>query len=246
MKFYNDFIGHDQSNKVLKFSGGDEENTFLENLKKMPEDWYYRNKIITYTYNDHGHRCKNINEIDFDNYILFVGCSHTEGVGVELENTYCNVVAKHLNLDYYNIALGASGLDVLEHNVSLWFRRFHKKPRYLIIQWPDHSRFCITDYNVEHISPKGSWNLGEYEKKFVAGSEILGFNSARKLLCRKLISSCLQQDIKLITISFSALSQYGYDDLIWRCVDYARDLSHSGIKSHLEIANKVIEETEKL
>ena len=52
-------------------------------------------------------------EIILNNYILFTGCSHTKGVGLALEDTYPYLLAQKLNCDYYNLALGGTGQDVM-------------------------------------------------------------------------------------------------------------------------------------
>ena len=85
MKFNKNFIGNNMPNKTVNFLGfTDSEERYLESIKTQPNDWYYKDRSFTYSYNEYGHRSKNISDIDLDNYILFTGCSHTEGVGLEL------------------------------------------------------------------------------------------------------------------------------------------------------------------
>ena len=102
-KLYEYLIGNEFSNTTLAYRGLDSEENLHINLASQPNDWYYRNKTITYQYNEYGHRCKSIHDIDLDNYILFAGCSHTEGVGLELETTFPYLVSNQLGNDYYNM-----------------------------------------------------------------------------------------------------------------------------------------------
>ena len=45
-------------------------------------------------YNTSGFRMsKELDDIDLDNYCLFLGSSHTEGVGVEIEQRYSTLVS---------------------------------------------------------------------------------------------------------------------------------------------------------
>jgi len=88
MIIYNDFLGSDNSNITLDFVGGDSKQQFNKNVLTQPIDWYYHDKKLTYSFNNQGHRSKNFKDIDQDNYILFTGCSHTMGIGLELEKTY--------------------------------------------------------------------------------------------------------------------------------------------------------------
>jgi len=73
MKFYNDFIGLDSYNKTMPYMpGADSKQQFIEHAKKQPPDWYYHTAELEYAFNDQGHRCKNFEDIDQDNYILFI------------------------------------------------------------------------------------------------------------------------------------------------------------------------------
>ena len=95
----NDFLGYHPKEHNVRFSGTDTSKIFLENLKTQSNDWYYRSNIISYDRNSNGHRCKNIDEIDLNNYILFIGCSHTEGIGLKLEDTYPYLLSNKLECD---------------------------------------------------------------------------------------------------------------------------------------------------
>ena len=117
MKFHeHNFIGHSYD-KIQHWSGSDSITLLAENLVKMPKDWYYRTHPITYEFNSFGHRSKELNAVDLENYILFTGCSHTEGVGLELSKTYSNIASQNIGSDYYNLGLGSTGIDILMHNL---------------------------------------------------------------------------------------------------------------------------------
>jgi len=237
MNFYNNFLGDENANQNLLFFGGDREDQYQQNLSNQPTDWLYRNLEITYDINSLGHRCKNINDIDLDNYTLYTGCSHTQGIGVRLEDSYPYLVSKNLNCDYYNLALGATGIDVLEYNVLTWFATVKKKPKCVVIQWPDHSRFASLYPGYKSLIENGSWSKDEHVQKFLASSEISGFFNARKQISYKLLKEVI--DVPIIDIHFTSLAPYSTepDNMWFRKVDLGRDLSHSGIKSHLGIAN---------
>lgn len=231
MKLYNEFIGNDERNSMLYFVGGDDEERFKKNLSIMPDDWYYRTHQITYNYNKFGHRCKNIEEIDLDNYIIFSGCSHTEGTGLELETTYPFLVSKMLQCDYYNLAIPASGQDVLVYNVLSWYFKVPKKPRLIMIQWPDHSRFASYDKERKNFLERGSWMEDQYVRDFIVDAENSGFFNARKKLGTLLVSNIVK-DVPIIKFNFSGQKLYDSDNMTMRKLDLARDQSHSGIKSH--------------
>ena len=54
MILYNDFLGNDLFNVTLDFVGGDSKKQFNKNSSIQPSDWYYHNKELTYSFNNHG------------------------------------------------------------------------------------------------------------------------------------------------------------------------------------------------
>jgi len=235
MKLYNDFIGEDISNTTVAFTGGEDEKSFKANKKKQPKDWYYRKAKIEYTFNSYGHRCKDVSELDFDNYVLYTGCSHTQGIGLELEKTYPYLIAQELGHDYYNLGIPATGIDVLEYNLLTWFFKFKKKPKAVVIQWPDHSRFISCYPGYSNLIPNGSWSKDKDSQKLLVNGENTGFFHARKHLCYELIHNVV--DVPIIKFNYGGQVSYDKYELILKRLDYARDLSHSGIKSHQAFAN---------
>jgi len=233
------FIGQDYANCISDFTSGDTEEHYLAALKTQPADWYYANKKITYQYNENGHRCTSIKDLNFDNYILFAGCSHTEGVGLELETSYPYLVSQALGCDYYNLAISASGIDTLEYNIVHWFLQFKKKPKYVFVQWPDHSRFISLYPGYKNILPNGSWCTSTDEKKFFVAGESTGFFNGRKFISTNLIKNII--DVPLITVNLSCMALYDNFSLSWKGIDFARDLGHYGIKSHKVLVDKLLQ-----
>ena len=126
-KINNGFLGYRNSSEIEYFSGSDTEELFNENLRTKPVDWIYRTKQISYVRNKNGHRCNEL-EILKNEYILYTGCSHTEGIGIALEDSYAYISSKNLGTDYYNLGLGGSGIDAMIYNLSVWFAITPKKP----------------------------------------------------------------------------------------------------------------------
>jgi hypothetical protein len=230
MRIYNDFIGSDDSNTTLKFIGGDSKKQFIKSTKEMPKDWYYNNTEILYEYNNLGHRCKNFEDLDQTNYILFIGCSHTMGVGLELEKTYPYLLSEKLKMDYYNLAVPATGNDVLEYNLLTWFFKVNKKPKLVVIQWPDQSRFMEYDELRNHALECGTWSTDPNYMSFVVNAEDTGMFSARVAMVENIIKNIIE--IPMITFNFGNQRGYGIYDLHMSRIDRARDLGHAGIESH--------------
>lgn len=242
MRIYNDFIGSDDSNTTLKFISGDSEKQFIQAIEKMPKDWYYNNTEILYNYNNLGHRCKNFEDLDQDNYILFIGCSHTMGVGLELEKTYPHLLSEKLRMDYYNLAVPATGNDVLEYNLLTWFFKINKKPKLVVVQWPDQSRFMEYDELRNHALERGTWNTDPIYVSFVVNAEDTGMFRARVAMVENIVQNTIE--IPMITCNFGSQKGYGIYDLYMPRLDRARDLSHSGIASHAKFTETLVNHIE--
>lgn len=230
------FIGKGDSNTVSQWNSGDNEESLQRNLISMPDDWPYRTNPITYTINSLGHRSKEIEDLDLDNYILCTGCSHTEGIGLALETTYPHVLADLLKCDYYNMGIGATGIDVTLHNLIVWFSTVPKKPKAVIIQWPDFTRMT-TGSSINNLQPRGLWNDSDDYARFIDLGVTLEVFEAKKLMAHHAVQSL----IKVPTVYFGIQKIIPFDDntIIGRQVDFARDLGHPGVESNRKFAEMI-------
>ena len=236
MKIYkHGFIGSDEPNSCSYWEYVGSKEQFLQNKKEMPIDWYFRDVEITYRLNSIGHRCKEIEDVDMDNYILFTGCSHTEGIGMEADKIYPHLLSQKLNCDYYNLAMGATGIDVVLHNLSIWFSTIPKKPKALIIQWPDFTRLT-TGSTIKNLQPRGLWNDDQDYTNFVNLGIDLEFFEARKLMAHHIV-----QAFQVPTVYFGLQKVIPFDEstIIEPIIDTARDLGHPGLKSHQLYSNSL-------
>jgi hypothetical protein len=83
-------------------------------------------------FNKLGHRCKNPEEINLRNYILFAGDGAGVTSNIPLEDTYPYKVAQELKLDYYNISVELAGMDIVVHNILTWLHH-REKPKALVV-----------------------------------------------------------------------------------------------------------------
>lgn len=236
MIFIDDFLGVESAGMTVPFSSGDSMEHYEKNIKIQPKDWIYRTLDVSYSYNKRGHRCKDIEEIDLDNYILFTGCSHTEGVGVRLEDSYPFLVSESLNCDYYNLSMSGTGIDVVEYNLVTWLSKVKQKPKYIFVQWPDHSRFAAAYPGYKQLLNHGTW--AEDALPFIAASEYTGLVHARKQVSYKMLKEIM--GVPIIDVHFAALTPYATDCIWLRKIDLGRDLVHTGIKSHQSITKEMV------
>lgn len=226
IKHSNGLIGYHGSRKLEFFSATDTKELFEHNLIIKPDDWIYRNKGITYARNNLGHRCMlNIKDLT-EPYILFTGCSFTEGIGLSLEDTYPFILSKKIGIPYYNLAMAGSGWDLVIYNLNIWLELGIKQPKYLIIQWPSFYRYftmhdqnvCITTINSKSFN---ELNISDEEFKY---------NNI--YLFEQMMEKLRGQNIKFLNFTLDKFSKDLMNDLVQLDMfDVARD-GHPGIKSN--------------
>lgn len=228
------FLGA-EPNITKEFSGSDTLKNLQTKIKTAPDNWYYKDKKIIYNYNSYGHRCVDIKNINLNNYILFLGCSHTEGVGNLLEDTYPYIVAQELKCDYYNLAIGGTGLDTMYHNLNIWLNTITKPPKHIIWQWPEPTRFLsdISPENEINIFNSGLWSTDTNHKNFILMADMVGFFSARV----KLLEILLKNIPNVLELEIFVGSKEGR--IIYDFLDRARD-DHAGYLSHKHLANSIL------
>ena len=171
-----------QSNKTLKFSSTDSEESFIINKERLGEDWEYFNKEIEYNYNSWGYRSKEFDELK-DDYMIVFGCSFTEGIGLHYDDLWATKLGKELNLDVLNLGMGAAGINFQFYNTILIHSHILKKgklPKLVVYQWPTKFRTAYAfnqDYEEriqlelysatypEHVQPDSKKYYYEWYKK---------------------------------------------------------------------------------
>ena len=99
----------------------------------------YPTQDVIFDYNKLGYRSIEFDHIDQE-FILVAGCSHTEGHGLHLKDTWAVRVADSLSLDLINLAKASSGADFAAQNIFNWISS-GKIPKIIIAQWPNPFRF---------------------------------------------------------------------------------------------------------
>ena len=186
-------------------------------------------------------RCKSLKDIDVNNYVLFTGTSHTEGVGVDLEESFPYLVAKYFNYDYFNLAIGGSGTDVVEHNLLVWSYLFKDhQPQYVFIEWPPEERYAAKYPGYDTYLPIGSWSEDENAIELLMKGKKIFDNRLSMLydLARSLFKC------PIIDLRYSSLVSEDMNNskMIWiQRLDRGTDNSHPGPESHKDTSKKIIE-----
>jgi len=214
---------------------------FERNLKTQPADWIYRTKKVTYQHNSYGHRSIEPTELG-NNFFITIGCSNTYGQSLCLEDTWPHQLSKLTGMNYYNLGLGAAGVDITALNLSLWFKNIKLKPKAVIILWPESHRKFFKDED-GRLGPLGPWVVlredimrSHYKtetaqeafidyKKLIMTGAMEHYAEIVKTTTEEMIKS---QGIKLVV----ANDFLTYDD-------HARDLKHPGIESCKNLATQL-------
>jgi len=189
-----------------------------DELKKF--NWI--DKTFTYKFNSYGFRTDNFSH---KNSIMFLGCSHTCGIGLPVHETWASIVAETLELHNSNLGIGGGSLDTA-------FRLCHGyidiiKPKMIILMKPPGIRFeLLTKHTISNVNPSmtnllyKTWSIDENNNYF---------NQEKNILAIQML--CANRNIKLIVTDSSEL----------QCTDsLARDLAHFGAESHKLVAEKLI------
>jgi hypothetical protein len=194
---------------------------------------------VAYSYNENGHRCISVEHLKQNKFILFAGCSHTEGMGLHLEESYPYVTSKLLNMNYYNLGVGASGCDTMIHNLCTFLFKYEIKPALIVLQWPAHTRYIrkLTRNN-NQIQPEGSWSQNEYMDFLMMGLST-GYFDLRTELYKNLVDNL---KIPTLHISFPGYNTHLTDYIVFEEFDRAHDKQHLGPKSHELLSHKILKE----
>jgi hypothetical protein len=102
-------------------------------------------------FNSRGHRCKELEDLDLRNYILFAGDNVAVDYSNIIEKTYPYLIANKLKMDYYNLSIFGGGLDCLKFNLLTWIARIKQQPKAIIISSEFLNSFLISDQNYSNL-----------------------------------------------------------------------------------------------
>jgi hypothetical protein len=125
---------------------GDGIQTSTEKGLDLRENWNPNYREIVYNHNEHGFRCDSF-LAESQLPILFLGCSFTEGIGLNLEDVWSYRLLekikeyKNINIPYWSLAAGGASIDLQ----TLYLHTFidQLKPKYIFFLLPPLERRFI-------------------------------------------------------------------------------------------------------
>ena len=185
-------------------------------------------------FNSRGHRCKEIEEINLQNYILFAGDNVGVGWGTPIEETYPYLTSNALKIDYYNLSIFNGGLDSLRYNLITWYHKIPQKPRAIIISNEFLNSFLVTDQNYTRFDPCDLNN--EKVQSVLDAGNTTNYFLTRQYFTDKLISNLIKAPIYQIV----------FKDKIPAFKNNAINLKHDGdLFDHKTISELIIAEFNK-
>lgn len=215
-----------------KESGGDSFAQFKKNLKTQPEDWYWKDKKITYSYNSQGYRCPEWDAIDWSQSILFFGCSFIFGVGVSDEDTCASQLQEITGIPVINLGCpGSSPMFQWVNSVRL--RKANINPLKVIYSWPSSCRVSEFKKYPDPILKQhwGPWRDAGFGNYWIKHRYVGDYFLKEAIDCCDMIWNC---PVYHLYINTNRVHIYDYVLNSYELplqIDYARDLAHPGINT---------------
>ena len=183
---------------------------------------------VKYKINKYGFRCDDF--IKKDN-IVFLGCSITLGIGINIEDSFTQIVANSLGFNNCNLGYAGGSMDACFRIASHWLPQL--KPKLTVLVTPPaerseiyQSRSRMHETLLPNMTRGNTWYVEYLKSKHNTDTNFLKNRLAIQQLCQDI-------DSRLVYIDSEWEGHAG--------VDKARDLMHPGKESNRLIANNMLE-----
>ena len=233
-----------RANTTSQWLGNDSAENFCKNKNIIGHN------SVTYTFNEHGFRCDSFS-LPSDFPVIFVGCSITEGVGVNYQDIWAYQLLSQIRnhtkkvIPYWNIGFAGAGIDTNANMLYKVCQLIHPK-LIIIYSAPLHRR----EFNLWSNEPLlcGPWTSNQHIVPLISDEYFSMHQAKRSLnLIESLRSSNLAQAV------FSIWDHPGVEDTATNkvianyknfinvkqdsvAIDVARDMKHPGPNTHSKIA----------
>lgn len=217
----------------------DTEKHYDENRDKLIALGWTKENIV-YQYNDEGYRSEDF--FGNNHCALFLGCSFTDGMGLNLEATWGHIVAKYLGFRYCSVARAGYSNDACFRELNRWLPVINPKMVFMLA--PPSHRFEAKIYsepaiqfqiqnllNPPESKPKEFFDCIPYALLWNAFEENYILNRLKNYLAIKQL--CSENNTPFYYLQSE---QFPYIE-----GDRARDLQHPGRIWQKNIADKFIQ-----
>jgi hypothetical protein len=235
---------------TVNWCPGDFEELFDANMadpkkRAVLEKFGWTKDNVSYTFNKHGFRADEFTD-GVNDSVLFLGCSLTAGIGVDLESSWTYKVASSLGLRHYNLGVGGGGPDMCFRLAHHWIPRL--RPKYVMMLMPMAGRMeILADKAIVHLLPNSLKHLertGLREKiePFYNGwlshpantdMHILKCSMGVQTICNSIGAPLIEIPVDKLELE-TLMGPEGWTGTI------ARDLLHPGKEWHQAVADKFL------
>lgn len=224
---YKSFLNYINYNIEERFFGSSDTQKILnKNIKRLPKDWIYRTKEITFKTNEGGFRTKPFNQVNWEEAVVVFGCSFIFGIGLAEEDTLCYILEKKLGREVINLGIPGSAVDLNHYNSMILHENF-PRPKAIVHCWT--SLFRYSDFRNDQVvtaTPSTNFylqiNWAKKSKFFVQSDRIVWRNKV------------VYKEYSFFKESYKELNVPSLDT-----VDHARDLQHPGILTNQLAAERI-------
>jgi hypothetical protein len=217
------------ADQTLQWLSSDTQELYEKNRKARSAEltrFGWTDSGIEYRFNSQGFRCT---EFNHDPGVLFLGCSHTMGIGMPESEIWASIVADQLKLNCWNLGLGGASNDVAFRMAYHWLPKLNVK--LCVLMAPDKSRLEIIQHDTRSLQINlGDANPPDECKAWYQSDHNAEINFVKNALAIGAI--CNLHNVKFV---FASVEQD------FAKVDYARDLCHWGKESNILTAKKILE-----
>lgn len=221
---YKEFAG-----QTLSWVISDREELYQQNLinnyTTLRENGWIDYEPFDYKFNSLGFRSEEFKE----NGIMFVGCSHTCGIGLPFDKIWPTLISNELGLPQCNFGQGGMGSDTAFRLCYGYIDQI--KPKVVVYLEPPGPRF-------ELISGDKINQVTLYNDEYIDLFHKLTDETNIELTLRKnfhaIQNLCMERGVKFVYPPPEFGNTINY-------LDFGRDLLHAGVKSHRAFADHILE-----
>lgn len=229
--------------KTVKWSQSDSEEKFDEHMANTKsraklEEFGWTRDSISYTFNRDGFRSEEFTYEPNDS-VLFLGCSLTAGIGVDLESSWTYRVASSLGLRRYNLGIGAGSADTCFRLAYHWIPLL--RPKYVMMLTPKMGRMeIVLEKNILNLMPRMSYlpdaitaKINDFYNGWLSHPANAEMNQLKNVMGVQTI--CNSIGVPLVEIPMERAS----GDLTINHME-GRDLMHPGKRWNERVADKFL------
>jgi hypothetical protein len=222
---------------------GDDERKYLHHMKNRRDmmeynEWDGKRAEFTYRFNSHAFRA---DEFSDEPSVMFLGCSMTMGVGIELEKTWAHMVARDLGLKNHNLATGGSSNDACYRLFAHW-HRIHK-PKIVVHYSPPPERLEVFDAlgRINNMLPSVVEHVekNEFYKIWISNQTNSAMNEQKNRYAIE--GMCMREGIKYHWMGHHQMfpHEHGFE---YDKKSFGRDLLHPGAYWHRNMHKRIMTE----